>query len=210
MRTLRRMISLSAMLGPLFVPCSPAFARAGESEKAEERPNFVRLENSLTVVSPRGDQVATLNGLTGKTSVVRLAETTSDPLQVDLIVGPGVIATSIRGTKITRIAASNTKDGQLITQTLVQPVDGLASPIVGPGIAAYVIGHHAYAFSPTVNRWGVVPLSEGHVRYAEVCSGHATVYAPGHVYTFSCATGKWDHLDLKKIFGSADAAGPPK
>ena len=179
------------------------FAGEGLSRKTD-RPNYVRLDNLIIVVSTRGDQVASLNVQTGKTD--RLQLSASGDLRIDAtpVVGPGVVAFNVKGAKITRIAASDTVTGALIPQDLREPVEGLAIAVVGPDVAAYVLGRYAYAFSPTLNRWDVVELAAGHPGWPEVGHGHATVVAPGHIYTFTSKTGKWDHIDMHKVFDSAE------
>ena len=71
-------------------------------------------------------------------------------------------------------------------------------------MAAYVIGRHAYAFSPRLKSWDVVKLAAGHAEYPSIGPGYATVEAPGHIYTFSNQTGKWDDIDVEKVFGTED------
>ena len=51
-------------------------------------------------------------------------------------------------------------------------------PIVGPDMAAYVIGRHAYAFSPRLKSWDVVRLAAGHAEYPSIGPGYATCRPP--------------------------------
>jgi hypothetical protein len=197
-----------AGLGHLLALSSPLalaqqFAREDLSRKTE-RPNFVRLDNFIIVVSSRGDKVASLNVQTGKTQLLQLSTSSDIQLNATPVVGPGVVAFYIEGAKITRIAASDTVTGTLIPQDLREPVEGHATPVIGPDVAAYVLGRYAYAFSPTLNRWDVVELAAGHSKLPEVARGHAIVVAPGHIYTFTSKTGKWDHIDMHKLFDSGE------
>ena len=203
---LLRQIVLCELLLVVAVPAAIAqFAGMGGDE-GSDRPNFIRAANFITVVSPRGDEIASINLLTGKTSRARLCGTGDRPKLSTLVQGPGVVATLIRGTKILRIAASDDQDGTLISQDLVEPASGAVVPIVGRGIACYVVGDHAYAFSPILKRWGVVKLATGHGKHPEVGSGYATVVAPNHIYTFTPKTAKWEHVDLEKLFGPGEPA----
>jgi hypothetical protein len=200
MRALAIAFGLLLLAGSL-----PAPAQLGGGGQGQQPPVFVRYDNFVTVVSPHGDQVASFNVMTGKTSLVRLAEPKDPPLTILPVSAPGVVALSVEGPKVTRIAASDTATGILVTQDLSEPARGRATPVLGPGVAAYVIGRHAYGFSPALNRWGVVELAAGHEDSPQVGSGHATVTAPGHVYTFSSKTGKWDDIDLFQVFGVGGA-----
>jgi hypothetical protein len=205
-RTIRKTLGIIAVVHILALS-SPVHSQ-GPGQQTDQ-PNCTRLDDFMIVVSPRGDKVASFNVLTKKTSLLRLSATGDTRLRVVPIVGPGVGALHVQGAKITRIAAFDTVTGELIPQDLREPVvEGTASPMVGPNVAAYVIGRYAYAFSPKLNRWDVAELAAGHSKYPEIGPGYATVVADGHVYTFSNKTGKWDHIDINKIFDSAE--GPTK
>src|SRR5262249_37608133 len=115
--------------------------------RGADPPLFVRLDNFIVVISPRGDEGASFNVQTKKTDRLRLSQPGDRRLQVTPITGPGVVAFHLRGSRITRLAASDTVTGALIPQDLREPFKGEAVPIVGPDVVAYVIGHHAYAFS---------------------------------------------------------------
>jgi hypothetical protein len=200
MRTTTLTILNTAVLGCLFALSSPlALAQLGEKPSG---PSFVRLDNFLIVISPQGDKVASFNVKTGKTDVLRLSKSNDTRIEVTPIVGPGVVAFALKGPKITRIAACDGVTGALIPQDLREPVEGRVMPIVGPDVAAYVTGRYAYAFSPALNRWDVVELAAGHGEFPEVGSGHATVSAPGHIYTFSSKTARWDHISVDDVFGN--------
>jgi hypothetical protein len=207
MKTTTLNILGTAVFGCLFALGSPAALaqQPGGLNDVSEKPappNYARFDNFLIVVSPRGDKVASFNVKTRKSDLVRLSESDDTRLDVQPIIGPGVVALFLRGHKITRIAASDTVTGALIPQDLREPVDGAVQPIVGPGVAAYVIGRYAYAFSPEMNCWDVTELAAGHSKHPVIGAGTATVVSAGHIYTFSSKTGKWDHIDIDKLSSS--------
>jgi hypothetical protein len=200
MKTTTLKILNTTALGYLLALSSPlALAQPGEKPS---RPSYVRLDNFLIVVSPQGDKIASFNVITRKTDVLRLSKSNDTRIEVTPIVGPGVVAFALKGSRITRIAASDSVTGALIPQDLRESVEGQVVPIVGPDVAVYVTGRYAYAFSPVLNRWDVAELAAGHEESPEVGSGRATVCAPGHIYTFSSKTGKWDHIIINNMFSN--------
>jgi hypothetical protein len=171
-------------LAPAWAACGPSATAqddGGGQGRGSAGPVYLRYENFVTAISPRGDRVASVNVVTGKTSVVRLAGPQDAPLTVFPIGGPGVVALSVQGPRVTRIAASDAVDGTLIAQDLREPAEGNVTPIVAADVAAYVVGRYAYAFSSRSNRWDVVELAAGHDEFPTVGNGQATVSAPGHV-----------------------------
>jgi hypothetical protein len=197
-------------------PARPAAATAAgapvqpggpDAAEAERSPTSFRQGNNLFVFTPGGDRIAIYNLETKKSEVIELAGSRDAPVEVSPVVGPSLMALSLKGSKITRIAVADLPSGTWHTQDLRQPVEGQASPIVGPGVALYILGRHAYAYSAPAHRWDVAELPEG-LRAAPALSNEGvTLQGRGHIYLFSLASGKWEHIDLRAIL---DVVGEPK
>lgn len=172
-----------------------------------EQPSVTEHGKFLLVVSPRGDKIMIYNTETKQTQSVRLSASKEPPLVVTPIIGPGVVALLVSGPKITRIAAARNIEGPWHTQDLREPVEGKASPMVFPNMAAYFLGRYVYAFSPEKERWDVLKLPEGVSGSPNMGIGSVVVRGGGHIYTFTASTGKWDDLDINAILNADDEDG---
>jgi len=135
----------------------------------------------------------------GKAGALRSSESKESPLKVDFIDAPGVVGLSLRGPKMTRVAAASSLNGVWHPQDLREPVEGQALPIVGPGVVVYGLGRYVYAFGSESHAWGVLELPEGVQASPTVGPGSVTVEHDGHTYTFNTKTGKWDHFDIRAL-----------
>ena len=169
-----------------------------------DQPRYSRIDHYIFATTPTGDKVQVADIVTGAASTFRLRASKEEPLEVTPIVGPGAVALVLKGPKITRIAAARDLVGPWITQDLREPVEGRASPIVGPGTVAYGLGRYVYAFSPGAGRWGVLELPEGIPARPIVGPGTVTVEWAGHIDTFNAKTGAWTDIDIKALLESAD------
>ncbi len=168
--------------------------------------SYLRLDKTVIMTSPTGDQVTFLDLRTKKTTSVQLSESPKTRLRVTPIWGPTNAALMLRGPKITRIAAANGLNGTWHTQDLSEPVKGEAVPIVGPGVVAYGLGRYIYAYSTAAERWDVLELPKG-TRAAPIAAANSvTVEIPGHIYTFNGQTAKWDHVDYRALLRTAGDA----
>ena len=112
------------------------------------------------------------------------------------IVSQGVATLSLKGPKVTRVAAFSVHDGTWYAQDLREPVDE-AVPLVGRSMAAYCIGRRIYAFSAVAKRWDVLELPEGAVAEPAVGDDAIICEHNGHLYVFSVKTGKWEDIDTR-------------
>ncbi len=168
-------------------------------------PSAFRTNNLLIVSSGDGQKLAAFNTETNETHTVRMSSSNDTPLQIRILAGPGVVALQLKGRTITRIAAASDRSGLWRVQELREPVVAVATPIVGPGVAAYQLGDYVYAFSATAQRWDVVKRPDNAKFFTPIVSpGSVEVRGGGHIFTFSGNTGKWTDLDLNKILDSAD------
>jgi hypothetical protein len=186
---------------------APAQAGGPEGAQAERSPSSLRYGNMLFVFMPGGNRVATYSLETGKSEAIELTASRDAPVEVSPLVGPDLLALNLSGSKITRIAVTDFTSGTWHVQDLRQPVEGRASPVVGAGVALYTLGRYAYAYSARFNRWDVAELPEGVRATPSVTIEGVTIQGGGHLYLFSIATGKWEHIDLRSIL---DAAGEPR
>ncbi len=188
-------------------PGTPAPAGGPEAAEAERSPISIRQGNSLFVFMPGGNRAAIYDLETKKSAAIELAAPKDAPVEVSPLVGPGIMALNVRGSKITRIAVADLPGGTWHAQDLRQPVEGHASPIVGPGVALYTLGRYAYAYSAQAHRWDVAELPEGLRATPSLSNDGVTIQGRGHIYLFPLATGKWEHINLRAIL---DVAGEPK
>lgn len=140
-----------------------------------------------------------------KVRSLRLSESKASPLEVNPIVGPGIVGLDLKGPKITRIAASGA-NGVWRTQELRESVEGHASPIVVPGVVSYCLGRYVYAFSSKASRWDVVELPEGVQADSLLDPSNMTIRDGDHMYKFSVETGKWEHIDFRALLDSSEDA----
>jgi hypothetical protein len=186
---------------------APAQRGAPEDARPERSPTSFRQGNKLFVFMPGGNRVAIYDLETKKSQAIELTSAKDTPVAVSPVVGPGIMALNLSGSKITRIAIADLASGTWHAQDLRQPAQGHASPIVGPEIALYILGRYAYAYSARAHRWDVAELPEGLRATPSFSNDGATIQGRGHIYLFSLATGTWEHIDLRAIL---DAANEPK
>jgi RNA polymerase sigma factor (sigma-70 family) len=165
---------------------------------AKDRPRYIQSGQLIVVSSPEGDTVTAYSTETGKAKPLRLAKARDTKLEVVPIVSQGLAALSLKGPKITRIAAFSVLDGTWYSQDLREPVDQ-AGPVVGMNLAAYGIGRRIYAFSSVAKRWGVLELPDGAVAQPSVGNDAITCDHDGHLYVFSVKTGKWEDIDTRAV-----------
>ncbi len=179
-------------------------ARAEPDEPAIA-PMYERAGNSLIVSVPGDNRVAFCNLETGMTRTIELSPSKDAPVGVTAIRGAEIMALHLSGPRITRIAVVDLENATLQPQDLREPVEGNAGPLVAPGIAVYTLGRHVYAYSTRAHRWDVADLPEplspqqGPIVGAD---GGTTIASRGHVYAFVPKTGKWEHIDVRKVLGA--------
>jgi hypothetical protein len=185
----------------------PAPAGQPESPEADRSPTSSRLGDMLLISTPGSSRVAMYDLKTRKTQAIELGDPKDPPVQVTFLTGADPVALLLNGPKITKIAVADVASGTWHVQDLRQPFRGQAAPIAGPGLAVYILGRYAYAYSVRIRHWEVIEVPEG--LRAEGMPGFqgVTIQGRGHIYSFSAETGKWDHLDLRAIL---DAAGAEK
>jgi hypothetical protein len=166
--------------------------------------SYSRHQNTVVLNSPGGDRVTFVDLGTKKTASVRLSESKKSGLKIVPIEGPDVAAVMVSGPKVTRIAAANRLTGVWHTQELREPVK-MASPIVGPGVAAYGLGRYIYAYSASAQRWDVLELPKGSHATPIVGPNYVKVEVANHYYTFDCKTAQWNHVDIGALLESADS-----
>jgi len=188
--------------------------RPGDSQGVPGEPRVTRFDNLIIATSPEGERIAIHNRDTGVTSSLRLPASKEAPLEVTPVFGTTVLALSLKGQKITKVAAANAIEGRWYTQELREPAESEAVPTVRGDVVVYGLGRYAYAFSPQARRWDVVELPPGvkaeplwddykftpSVKGAPIISsGKVTVKGGGHIFTFNSQTGKWIDFDLNAI-----------
>jgi hypothetical protein len=186
---------------------APAQSGGPKDAEAERSPISFRQGNSLFVFMPGGNRVAIYDLETKKSQAIELAGSKDAPIGISPTVGQDLLALNLNGSKITRIAVAELPSGTWHTQDLRQPVEGRASPIVGPGVALYPLGRYAYAYSTRAHRWDVAELPEGVRATPSLAIDGVTIQGRGHIYLFSTAIGKWEHIDLRAIL---DVVREPK
>ena len=166
-------------------------------------PRILRFSDALVIQSPARDRVALYDLRTRKFQ--ELSGPENGPLEVGPIYGQGLVALSLQGPKITRVAVADSNSGWHV-HDLRQPFEGRLTPIVGQGIAIYSAGRCAYAFAAEPGRWDVVELPET-VRAAPLLGTNMiSIEGGGHLYAFSAKTGLWDHVRLRRPFGRQPAS----
>jgi hypothetical protein len=170
-------------------------------------PRYFRQGGSLIVVSPVGDRVTLFDIETKKTQSLELSGSKDAPLEVTPIVAENVVALTLKGSRISRIAVADTASGIWHSQGLRAPIDGQAVPIIAPGVVVYIMGRQVYAYGALAQRWDVADLVEGVQATPVVGPGTATIENNGHIYTFAGKYGKWEHVDVRAIL---DVGGAKK
>jgi hypothetical protein len=163
-----------------------------------DQPRYIQTGQLIVVSSPEGDTVTAYSTETGKAKSLRLAKARDTKLEVQPVVSQGLVALSLTGPKITRIATFSASDGTWHAQDLREPADN-AMPIVSNSMAAYGIGRRIYAFSSIAAHWGVLELPEGVNASPTVGSNAITCDHNGHLYVFSAKSGAWEDIDTSAI-----------
>jgi hypothetical protein len=179
---------------------SPRAAR-GDDDHPSGPPDYLRYNQSLVVRSHAGDRVALYNMDNKQT--LELSGPKDAPMAVTPIYAPDLMALSLQGPKITRIAVADNATGWHV-QELRQPAEGGVMPLVSQGVAVYTVGRYAYAYSAAAHRWDVAELPEDLPTTPVIGPNTATIEGVGHIYTFTGKTGKWEHVDVRAIL---DVAG---
>jgi hypothetical protein len=193
-------------------PAAGAAARAPEDAGPGEparAPSYFRHGHSLIVITPEGSRATIYDLESKKSQSLELSGTKDAPLQVTPLFGQDIVAFSLRGPKITRIAVADSANGTWYSQDLRKPFGGRAVPIVAPGLAVYRLGRDVYAYSAAAHRWDIVELPEGIPVGPVVGINGATIESHGHIYTFVPKTGKWEHIDVRAILDVAGAEKKP-
>jgi hypothetical protein len=166
------------------------------------RPLYFRHGQALVVRSQAGNRIALYN-MENQQSL-ELSGPRDAPLEVTPVYGGNLMALALRGPKITRIAVADDASGWHV-QELRQPVDGRVMPIVAQGIAVYSVGRYVYAYAVEAHRWDVAELPDGLRATPTVGPNNASIEGQGHIYTFEAKTGKWEHIDVRKVLELAEA-----
>ncbi len=175
-----------------------------ESEvQPKEDLRYFRNGQFIVSIPPGGAKITTYDMETSKAKSFRLIEPKAPGLEVVPIIGPGSVALMLKGKKITRIAATPSLGQAWYPLDLREPVSGQAVPIVGPQAVVYSLDHFVYAFSPQVCQWDVLRVPDGITASPVVDQDAVTLEGKGHIFTFSCRTGKWKDLDLNAILKDA-------
>jgi RNA polymerase sigma factor (sigma-70 family) len=187
----------------------------------------------LIVVSPEGDRVAAYTGPgrarnpiepkepgylvspVGTTKTLKLFETKEPRHSVSPVETNGLVALSVVGPKITRIAVYSLNDGNWHPIDLREPVES-ATPNVFFNAAVYVLGRRLYGFSAVPgqkgqNRWDVLELPDVESPMKVYTARNTLVCEhDGHIYTFNPIQGHWQDLDTRAILDAADDEGEAK
>ncbi|WP_406698714.1 sigma-70 family RNA polymerase sigma factor [Singulisphaera sp. Ch08] len=125
--------------------------------------------------------------------------TKESSIEVTPMVGLGSAALLLKGPNITRIAAARSLTGRWITCDLREPVNGVASPIVGKNVVVYRLGRYVYAFSSGVQRWDILELPKGFDSSSGLHGEAESYMVYGHMYSFDQTLGKWKDLNFNAI-----------
>jgi hypothetical protein len=160
------------------------------------QPQYIRFGPALLIRSPSGDRVRLYTIPTRQ--ALELSGPEGARLEVTPVYGQGIMALSLRGPRITRLALADSATGWQV-QDLLQPAEGRLTPVVAQGIALYRSGRHAYAYAAEAHRWDVVELPEGLPDMPAIGPGTFTIEGRGQIFTFSAQTGQWGHIDLRAV-----------
>ncbi len=122
-------------------------------------------------------------------------------MEVTPILSGDLVALSLKGPKLTRIAVADTAKGKWHSQDLRNPIYGEIVPIVAARVVVYKIGREVHAYGADAQRWDVVELPEEIQARPSVTPISVTIEGQGHIFTFSSTTGKWDHVDVRNLLG---------
>ncbi|MFI5454711.1 MAG: RNA polymerase sigma factor [Isosphaerales bacterium] len=158
----------------------------------------------IIVTSPKGDRVAVFDKRIVGSKLLELSVPQGSRHAVTPILGNRILALTIRGPKISRIAVY-TVFGRVnptleawYPQELREPVDQV-SVIFRSMTAAYALGRYVYAFSAKVNRWDVLELPPGSQPSLGQDPQSFTVTNGNHLYEFDESWGKWVDIDFNDI-----------
>ena len=121
------------------------------------------------------------------------------PVEVTPIFSGDLVALSLKGPKLTRIAVADTARGKWHSQDLPNPIDGEIVPIVAARVVVYKVGREVHAYGADAERWDRVELPEGIQAMPSVTPASVTIEGHGHIFTFTGKTGKWDHVDVRNL-----------
>ncbi|MDG3006782.1 RNA polymerase sigma factor [Paludisphaera mucosa] len=141
-----------------FVP--PAGNSQAKSKSPTKLPPFLVMPDFVIVPSSNGHVLTGYSTKIGVAKTLRIVPEGEADVKVVPIAGHSLAALHITGPAVKRIAAFSSSDGEWHSQDLLEPTEK-ATPVIGPGAAAYKIGRRVYAFSATANRWDVLEWPEG-------------------------------------------------
>jgi hypothetical protein len=168
---------------------------------AENLPRYFRQGRSLLVISPVGDRVTLFDMETKESRSLELSGSKEVPLEIVPIAAENLVALTLKGSKIIRLAVADTATGVWHSQELRAPADGPVVPIIASGVVVYVLGQDVYAYGGLARRWDVTELAAGVRAEPIVGPETATIENNGHIYTFAGKSGKWEHVDIRAILG---------
>jgi hypothetical protein len=165
----------------------------------DQGPAHFRNGQALLIVSPLGDKVALYNTNLGKGLALRLSEVAGTKQTVTPIFSGPIIALSIKGPNVSRVAVAINL-GRWYPQDLRVPVEN-ATPIIGNGTVYYFSGRYVYAFGAagTEPGWDVLELPEGSHARPSVAPDGLTVGHGSHIYLFKNWSHKWTDIDTNAI-----------
>jgi hypothetical protein len=146
-----------------YIPPTPATRTlfSDRTANASTSPQYFpyrRLGGLIFAASPTGNRVIAYDPNTRWTSSLELRATKENPLKVSFAANPsergqqGLVAISIEGEQITRIAGFDLKSQTWHAQDLSEPVRGQAIPYIANAIS-YDLGPHLYTFNPQSLSW---------------------------------------------------------
>jgi hypothetical protein len=176
-------------------------------DDADNLPRYFRQGRSLLVISPVGNRVTLFDMETKESRSLELSGSKEVPLEIVPIAAENLVALTLKGSKIIRLAVADTATGVWHSQELRAPADGPVVPIIASGVVVYVLGQDVYAYGGLARRWDVTELAAG-VRAEPIVGPEiATIENNGHIYTFAGKSGKWEHVDIRAIL---DVGGAKK
>jgi hypothetical protein len=105
-----------------------------------------------------GNAAVAYNATTREVKAVRLHASKEKPLRVTPVViessNPQLVALSVKGESITRVALFNLNSGKWVPLDLDQPVNGAVWPMpFGADTVAYEVGDVLYLYNPKTDAW---------------------------------------------------------
>ncbi|WP_165219203.1 RNA polymerase sigma factor [Aquisphaera insulae] len=143
----------------------------GEPSPEAETTGHGRIGGFIFAASPSGNRLVAYDPISRRSTAIELKASKDHPLRVSFAGQSGsrssIIAPTITGSKIRRIAAFDLTSSTWYAHDLVEPVDGNATPVVtGEGSIAYDLGPHLYTFNKKNLTWdhfdaSAIPESAG-------------------------------------------------